>query len=162
VNNKGIFEYPEPSVAFDWGDSAGYAYHTFGVEILPNEIRFLYDSNVVRRIPDRLIPPGHREYDVASKLGRTPPSFYIGQLDYDRNGDYTFDPYGIDSTKDGGNYISKTFRERTSFEQAVALGWHGFEPATIGSITYPAAHDKIDYVRVWDVPRDQRISNYPH
>jgi hypothetical protein len=32
---------------------------------------------------------------------------------------------------------------------------------TIGSKTYPAAHYLFDYVKVWDVPKDVKITDRP-
>ena len=83
-----------PPSTIAWGDSTGgYHYHTFGVEILPSEIRFLYDSTVVRRLPDRLVPRNDPEYDVVTQLGRGAFNFWIGQFDLDNNDDLS-DPFG--------------------------------------------------------------------
>lgn len=150
---EGFGDYPGPPFALDWGKTdTVYRYHTFAVEILPSEIRFLYDSNVVRRIPDRLIPLGDTENDLAWKLPRSHFNFFIGQLDQDNNDDAHTDPFGNDSG-------SITWEQRQSFEHAAASpSWAGFWPYHGKNV----AHDLIDYVRVWDVPSDMKIPDFPH
>ncbi len=49
--------------------------------------------------------------------------------------------------------------ERQYFE--THLGNPGFKDVTIGGKTYHAAHHLLDYVKVWDVPADMKISGYP-
>jgi hypothetical protein len=125
----------------------------------------LYDSNVVRRIPDRLIPVGDSEYDVASKLPRSGGNFMLGQFDLDNNGDLS-DPFGIDTTGAwNNNPTSVTYMQRKAFEQAVAYSiahpstpWAGFWPYHGQTV----AHDRIDYVRVWDLPAGTTIPNFPN
>ena len=165
-------EYELLAVAFDWGDTAvsSYQYHTFGIELLPNELRYLIDSAVVLRVPDRLIPPGTRQYDLVKNLDRSPMQFYIGELDMDPNHPSS-DPFGTDSTISGFSAAvairpftinPTTYTQRHYFEQATASGWAGCWPVTIGGRTYPTAHKLIDYVRVWDVPAGTPIPNFPH
>ena len=131
-------------------------YHTFGLELLPHEARFLVDSNVVRRVPDRMIPPGNRQYDMLKDLDRTPLDFWIGEFDLDADRDddgNPIDPFGFDSV-----HNTRTYRWRHMFEQHFADGRPGFD-------TYhghPAAHKRIDYVRVWDVPDGMKISAFPN
>ena len=149
-----------PPSTIAWGDSTGgYHYHTFGVEILPSEIRFLYDSTVVQRLPDRLVPRNDPEYDVVTQLGRGAFNFWIGQFDLDNNDDLS-DPFGEkDSVDSHGNYTSRTYAQRRDFElHAAAPSWPGFWPYR----GQPAAHDLIDYVCVWDVPSGSEITKYPH
>ncbi len=123
-----------PAMPFDFGDSTGgYTYHTFGVEILPHEMRYLMDSNVVFRFPDRMIPPGNPSANLV--FDRTPLELQIGEMDAP---------------------------DSVSFMHAAANNWPGFRDVTIGGKTYYAAHRLIDYVRFWDVPADVKIPNYPH
>jgi hypothetical protein len=127
-----------PAMPFDLYDSLGdYTYHTFGVEILPHELRYLMDSNVVYRIPDRMVPRGNVAYNPV--FDRSPLDVRIGEFDI-------------------GNLADDiaSFVHDTSF-----AGWPGFRPVTIGGRSYPAAHHLIDYVRIWDVPADMKISNFP-
>ncbi|MFI5201155.1 MAG: hypothetical protein ACHQNE_02055, partial [Candidatus Kapaibacterium sp.] len=56
--------YPVQHIPFNGNDTTGgYTYHTFAMEWLPHEVRYLIDSVVVCRFPDRLIPPGNPYYD---------------------------------------------------------------------------------------------------
>jgi hypothetical protein len=135
-----------PAAPFDMYDTVGdYKYHTFAVEILPHELRYLIDSNVVLRLPDRLIPPGDPHYGL--NLDREPLDFYLGELDLGAS-----DPLGADST-------SLLYQEKTYFE---AHPYNpGFRDVTIDGKTYHAAHELIDYVRVWGTPKDVTVPNFP-
>ena len=142
------------------------------MEWLPNEVRFLLDSNVVRRIPDRMIPPGNQYpnnlyFNWAAKLPRTPVSLHIGEFVTDYNSP---DSFGTDSlgVYDSVAYIingdttfrSRAYQERHYFEEHPDCA--GCDTVTIGTQTYHAAHHKIDYVKIWDVPADKKISAYPN
>ncbi len=138
---------PLPAFPFDLYDTAGdYKYHTFAVEVLPYELRYLVDSNVVCRLPDRLISPNHQKYRFF--ISQVPPDLRIGEFDLDGS-----DPFGLDST-------SITYQEKKYFEEHPHNP--GFRDVTINGKTYHAAHDLIDYVRVWTVPSDVTIPKYPH
>lgn len=147
--------YPVPTLPFNADDSTGhYEYHTFAMEWLPNEVRYLVDSVVVRRFPDRMVPPSSPYYDWAGTMPRV-----IGadlrietDFDYDEN-----DPLG----KTPGTI---TYQERQYFEHAASVmpRWPGFKNVTIGGHTYNAAHHKLDYVKIWDVPSNVKIPDYPH
>ncbi|MDP4198803.1 MAG: hypothetical protein Q8922_02415 [Bacteroidota bacterium] len=130
--------YNLPAMPFDLGDSTGgYTYHTFGVEILPHEMRYMMDSNVMARLPDRLIPPSYRRSGLL--VERSPLDLRIAQFDLD---------YSILAT------------QRAYFEHAAARTtpiWPGFRD--VGG--KPAAHHLVDYVRIWDVPPDVQVSNFP-
>ena len=151
-----FYEYQSPAVPFDWYDTT-WTYHTFGIELLPNELRFLYDSNVVLRLPDRMIPQDNRYYDIMKNLDRTVMKFFVGEIDLNPNSDWS-DPYGSDSTRDMyGNYISRTYAWRHDFETRYANHQAGFD--TLHG--QPTAHKHIDYVKVWDIPSGTQIPNYP-
>ena len=119
------------------------------MEVLPHEIRILYDSNVVRRIPDRLVPPGDPHYDWVTTMPRSLAGIWPAQTDFDLDGNDSF----------GTHPGSVTYQERKYFEHAATTpGWPGF-----GNVDgKPAAHHMIDYVKVWDVPADVKIPNLPH
>ena len=134
---EGLFDYPAPFEAMEWGDSApsSYRYHRYGAEVLPHEIRIMLDSNVILRYPDRLVPPTNREFDFTTKLGRSWAKFYIGEFDF------------------------------TGAADSASFAYASHAPAWAGFWRYHgqnSAHDMIDYVRVWDVPADVRIPNFPH
>jgi hypothetical protein len=116
-----------------------YKYHTFAMEMLPHEVRILYDSVVVRRIPDRLIPPGNKFYDWACTYARNELNVHPAEMDID-----------------GG---SSGISERNFFEQ-YDTSCSGCWPVTIGGVTYPAAHHLVDYMRIWDMPADAKIQPY--
>jgi hypothetical protein len=140
--NEDIIGNTFPSTALNLYDTVDdYKYHTFGVEILPHELRYLIDSNVVLRIPDRMIPVGDPAYGL--NLPRAPLDFYLGEFDLNA------DSAGLS-------------QQQAYFEHAASVpGWPGFAPVTIGGVTYPAAHELIDYVRVWDIPNDVTVPNFP-
>jgi len=143
-------------------DTAGfstspYQYHTFSFEVLPHEIRYLCDGNVERRIPDRLIPRNSPFYDWASKFPQYPIVLQPGEVDIDQSGNDP-DPLGTDTTtqSDWPFYKSATYAERHYFET------HTTNPGFWNVNGKPAAHELIDYVKVWDVPADMKIPSYPH
>ncbi len=140
VNNDTITS-TDPAYSADTAalDTVPYKYHTFTMEFLPHEIRYFYDSVEVRRVPDRLIPPSNKYADFISKEPRSPAIIFPAQLDVD-NGD--------------------AFQlERSYFAN------HPYNPGcwdvTIGGKTYHAAHERLDYVKVLDVPKDVIIPGYP-
>ncbi len=139
---------PIPPVVMDRDtaglDSAGmvayattpYRYHTFGMEWLPNEVRILYDSNVVRRLPDRLIPRNSPLYEWASTYARSPVNIHPAQFDMDGG------PTGV---------LEKAFFE--VFGSTCSGCW-----PIDGK---PTAHHLIDYVKVWDLTNASSISPMP-
>ena len=144
-------DYPEPTIPFNGNDTTGgYEYHTFTMELLPHEVRYLYDSVVIRRFPDRLVPPSSPYYDWISQLPRSLVNIRPAEVDIDYGSN---DPFG---TVPG----SITYQERHYFE--THLSNPGFWDVTIGGKTYHAAHHLIDYVKVFDVPKDVYIPNYPN
>ncbi len=155
--------YPVPQVPFNGSDSttSSYQYHTFAMEFLPHEVRFLVDSVVVRRLPDRLIPLGSPYYDWITSLPRALTDIYPSEIDIDNT---KGDPFGSDEdTVNYGDglihYKSLTAQERHYFEHAASVsGWPGIE--TVGG--KPVAHHMIDYIKVFDVPKDVKIPDYPH
>ena len=151
VVNKGYGNgYPQPPVAFDGDDTTGgYVYHTYTMELMPHEMRFLVDGNVIRRFPDRLIPVNNKQYDRISKFTRNCTYFYPAEFDIDLTPGDTL----------GTNPTSRTYMERNYFE--THLSNPGMRPVTIGGVTYNAAHHLIDYIKIWDVPADVKISGFP-
>lgn len=154
-NNYG----PNPPYAFNGDDTTGgYEYHTFGLELLPNEAIFLFDSNVVMREPDRMVPPSSKFFGVVSNIRRSPVSIFPAECDIDNSHN---DPFGVDSSKNWwGGYNSDSYVERKYFEA------HPHNPGlwdvTIGGKTYHAAHHLIDYVKIWDVPADVKVAPFPN
>jgi hypothetical protein len=151
--NEGDGNYMTPGVPFNAYDTTGgYEYHTFSMEMLPHEVRFLVDSNVVRRIPDRLVPPGNPYYDRATQIPRSPPNIFPSEMDMGNPSD----PFGLDTG-------SEMYTCRKYFEHAAAASsWPGFWPVSVGGHTYPAAHLLLDYIKMWDVPADVKIPDFPH
>jgi hypothetical protein len=141
--------------AFYSGDSARYAqslehyahtpykYHTFAMEWLPNEIRFLMDSNVIRRFPDHTLPVGNRFYNWPNKIPRGP--------EYFRPAEWIMNPSNNPLIADSA---SKAFFEE--YDTTCS----GCGDVTIGGHTYHAAHQMVDYIRIWDVPADVKIPNF--
>ena len=124
------------------------------MEWLPHEVRILYDSVVVRRFPDRLVPPSSPFYDWVSTAPRLPVVLYPGQIDIDGADK---DPMARESGTDShGNDTSISYLERQYFETHTTNP--GFWPVN----GRPAAHHLIDYVKVWDVPKDVKIPDWPH
>jgi len=133
------------------------------MEFLPHEVRILMDSNVVWRSPDRLIPPGAPFYDQASWIPRSPVGIHPAECDIDANSGWV-DPFGNDTTSflwDGSTlYNSVTGRDRQYFEQHPNNP--GMRDVSIGGHTYHAAHHLIDYVKIWDIPADVKVLDFPH
>jgi hypothetical protein len=136
--------YPVPPLPFNADDTtpSSYQYHTFAMEFLPHEVRILVDSVVVRRLPDRLIPRGSPYYDWITTLPRTPIDILPAETDIDP-----------------GEAERLSFEHAAAFELAHPIpGWPGFEMVD----GKPVAHHLIDYIKVWDVPKDVYIPNLPH
>jgi hypothetical protein len=122
------------------------------MELLPHEVRFLVDSNVVRRIPDHLVPTNTPYYDWASKIMRSPVNIHPAEFDIDLD---TNDRFGVVPG-------TSTYNERHYFE--THLGNPGFWDVDIppgSGHWYHAAHHLVDYVKIWDVPTSMKISGYP-
>ncbi len=154
-------------------DTTPYQYHTFGMEIFPSEIRFLVDSVVVRRIPDRLIPRGDPYYDWAWTTPRSPIDIHLPELDLDfstytnASGATVTDTLGQDSStstyKGVTYYNSIAYAIRSYFEHhgdSCEGCWDVEEPPGSGRWLH-AAHHLVDYIKVWDVPADVQIPKYP-
>ena len=125
------------------------------MEVLPHEIRILYDSNVVRRIPDRLVPPGSQYYDYATNYVRTRMALLPGEFDIDL--DSYIDSLEVSHVDSLGQVPGTlTNKERTYFEAHVN-DCAGCWPDKNG---HPAAHHRLDYIKIWDVPSDMKISDY--
>ncbi len=138
--NEDYIANTSPAAAYDMYDTIGdYKYHTFGVEILPHEVRYLYDSNVVLRLPDRMIPPGSPGYPFT--LDREPLDVPLGEFDL------------------ASDQTSALFQEQKQYFENHTSN-PGFRDVTIGVKTYHAAHELIDYVRVWDIPKDVSVPNF--
>ncbi len=157
--------YPIPPVPFNTDDTTpgSYQYHTFAMELLPHEVRILVDSVVVRRLPDRLIPFGSPYYDWITTLPRTLTDIRPAEIDIDPPSNTHTDPFGTDTTTTTWMGIttdnSITYQERKYFEHAASIpGWPGFETVDGKQV----AHHMIDYIKVWDVPKDVIIPDLPH
>lgn len=157
--------YPTYPYYFDGNDtSGGYEYHTFAMELLPNEVRLLMDSNVVWRSPDRMVSPGNKYFNWASWIPRSPVGMNPAEEDIDLN---PSDSLGSDTTTfmfDGVKYWNSiTGRERQSLDHAASVpGWPGVWDVTIGGRTYHAAHHVVDYVKIWGVPANMNVPDFPH
>ncbi|HET6401371.1 MAG TPA: hypothetical protein VFH95_08225 [Candidatus Kapabacteria bacterium] len=147
------FGYPVPPVRVDGNTatdsvslaaySAGpYQYHTYAMEWLPHEVRILYDSVVVRRFPDRLVPPGSPYFDWVGTLARGAALIRPAEFDGD---DVVSQPSGVAT------------EELKYFEQYDTTLGHGFWDVH----GQHAAHHLLDYVKVWDVPADVKIPPFP-
>ena len=110
--------YPVPYVPFDGNDStSGYQYHTYAMEWLPNEVRFLYDSVVLFRWPDHMVPPGNAYYDWVGTMSRSATNIHPAQFDLPSDTDVF-----------GRTPGSAMFQVRAYFEHAASqLSWPGFE-----------------------------------
>jgi hypothetical protein len=131
------------------------------MEWLPHEIRFLYDSNVVRRFPDRLVPAGSPYYDYATTMMRSLANIRPAEIDIDYSRP---DSLGTDTTGayNNNNYKSNTYIERHYFDTHLTNpGFWDVEIPKGSGHWYHAAHHKVDYVKVWDVPKDVQIPNLP-
>ncbi len=112
-----------------------YQYHTVAMEWLPHEVRFLYDSVVVSRLPDRMIAPGDPYYQWVEGFGRAPVNVIPGEIDAD------------------DNLAAPSYTERWFLAHVTSTGkgyWNN------------AAHHRIDYIKIWDVPKDVIIPGFPH
>jgi hypothetical protein len=155
--------YPMPpfSSNIDTGayDTTRYVYHTFGMELLPHEVRYLMDSNVVCRMPDRLIPVGNRSYNWASRIPRSPVNIHPITFEIHLGG---YDSLNVSYTDSLGTHPGTiTYVERKYFE-AHDTTCPGCWKVKIGGKWYPAAHHLVDYFKVWNMPADAKISQYPH
>jgi hypothetical protein len=88
---------------------------------------------------------------------------YLAETDIDNT---PWDSLGTDTTTyayNGARYFNSiTHAERKYFEHAAATaGWPGMKEVHIGGKTYPAAHYLIDYVKIWDVPKEVKITDRP-
>src|SRR5579871_5481055 len=100
------------------------------MEWLPHEVRILFDSVVVRRFPDRLLPPNSPYYNWVEGFGRAPVNVIPGEFDAD---DVLVDPS-----------YNATYTQRWFLAHVGDVGtgyWNG------------AAHHRLDYVKVFDVPK---------
>ena len=125
-----------------------YRYHTFAMEWLPHEVRFLYDSVVLFRWTDHMVPPGNAYYDWVGTMSRSATEIHPAQFDLPSDTDVF-----------GRTPGSAMYQVRAYFEHAASqVSWPGFE-------TFDgkrAAHHMLDYVKVWDVPKNVFIPTYPH
>ena len=160
--------YPMPPVQFNGNDTTGgYQYHTFAMEWLPHEVRILIDSVVVRRFPDRMVPPGTPYSDWITTLPRALADLLPAEIGIDHD---NTDLFGADTSHAspgwwGSGFNSPAYVERQYFQHAAAFelahptpGWPGFEMVD----GKPVAHHLLDYVKVWDIPKDVQIPTYPH
>ena len=109
------------------------------MEWLPHEVRFLYNSVVVYRYPDRLIPPGDLYFDWVERLGRGAQNIIPGEFD------------AADELIAPSWYATITQNFFLAHKSDRNLGfWDN------------AAHHLVDYVKVWDVPKDVFIPDFPH
>ncbi len=157
--------YAVPYVPFDGNDTdtTSYRYHTFAMEWLPNEVRVLYDSIVMFRWPDRMVPPGNPYYDWVGTMSRSVTDIHPAQFDLPSVSDSLGRDSSITSWTDGSGYHwyynSAMYAARKYFEHAAAQSsWPGFETFDGKRV----AHHMLDYVKVWDVPKDVLIPPYPH
>jgi hypothetical protein len=128
-----------PQDSASYYNPVSYVYHTFALELLPNEARFLLDGSVVARYPDRMIPTGDKRANWITTLPRFAPTLTIGQMTLD----------GLDSA-----HIQKVIDHINDCP--------GCWPVTVNGISYPAAHMLVDYVRVYDIPDNVKVSGFPH
>jgi hypothetical protein len=111
-----------------------------------------------------MIPLGTPTYDWVTTMPRSIYQIYLAETDIDNT---PGDSLGTDTSTypyNGSRYFNSiTHAERNYFEHAAATpGWPGMKNVTIGSKTYPAAHYLIDYLKIWDMPADAKITPFPH
>jgi hypothetical protein len=128
-------QYPTPSIPVNFSK---YEYHTYTMELLPHEAHFLVDGFVKLRYPDRLIPKNDFRYDYVTSTPRTP--FHI-------------QPGAMYFHGDAGVFAA----QKLSFDMYKDSLSHGCWPIN----GHSAAHHLIDYVKVWDVPSDMRLPDFP-
>jgi hypothetical protein len=129
------------------------------MELLPNELRYLIDGNVVRRFPDRLIPLNNPFHNKIADIPRN--ATYLDPAEVgihvDKRGDGSMiDPLGV-------TLGSATYAERQYFESHATgtVKNPGCWDVIIDGIPYHAAHHLVDYVKIWDVPKDVKVPNFP-
>ncbi len=157
--------YPIPPLLFNGMDTvSGYQYHTYAMELLPHEIRYLVDSVVVRRFPDRLVPNTNPYYDFANSLPRGMVAINPAETDIDVGIKDTFARNDTVAWVSGG----VTYYKSITYEEYHYFDTHPYNPGCWDVEIPPgsghwvhAAHHLIDYVKVWDVPKDVIIPNYP-
>jgi hypothetical protein len=138
--NAGLAPSGEDSIAYM---SQPYRYHTFSMEYLPHEVRFLYDSVVMRRLPDRLIPPSSPYYHWIEQFGRSGLNIIPAEF----NGGDLVAHIDFDATYQINYFLSHITNP-------------GFWDVTINGHTSHAAHHLVDYVKVFDVPSNTVIPDY--
>ena len=159
---EGEANYPTAAIPFDGKDTTGgYVYHIYTMELLPHELRYLIDSNVVRRFPDRLIPKNNKYYDRFANVPRNATAFQPAEFDVGL-GSYK-DSLGITHVDSLGTVPgTDSFLERQYFEQHPHNPGCGAAEIPLHSgHWYPAAHHLIDYVKIFDVPKEVIIPNFP-
>jgi len=114
------------------------------MEWLPHEVRILFDSVVVRRYPDRLLPPSSPYYNWVEGFGRAPVNVIPGEFDADDEL-VNVDSHGHPSSN--SVYTQNWFLAHVG---DVGTGyWNG------------AAHHRLDYVKVFEVPKNVIIPGFP-
>ncbi len=158
--------YPIPPLRFNGLDPVGgYQYHTFAMELLPHEVRYLIDSNVVRRIPDRLLPKDNPYYDFAGTIPRSMVDIRPTETDIDVGIKDTFARNDTVAYSSGG----VTYYKSITYQELLYFATHPYNPGCWDVEIPPgsghwvhAAHHLIDYIKVFDVPKDVQIPDYPH
>jgi hypothetical protein len=137
-NNVGSFtftrneqcQYPQPFLYNHSGE-----YHTYTMEFLPHEWRFLVDGAVVRREPDRLIPRNDKRHDFVSDFPRMLTPINFGE--YDIDGSLRVAERGADSDYQ---------KRKNDFKTRYGI----------------TASEYIDYFKVWDLPSDYSVARFPY
>lgn len=107
------------------------------MELLPHEAHFLVDGYVMRRFPDRLIPQGDIRYDYVTKFFRSPLHIQPAEIDFD------------------GDQVAGEIASFQTYDTSRSHGGWNVNG-------HPAAHHLVDYVKVWDVPSDMKLPDFPH
>ncbi len=120
-----------PAVHINLSD---YRYHTYSLEILPHEVRYLIDGHVLRRAPDRLIPPGDPSADYMTPAPRSPMNIVPAEFGPPDSAYYYYFKSAVTTcqgcwTDGNGQHIASQY---------------------------------IDYVKVFDLPSDIIVPKFPH
>ncbi len=144
-------EGPDYPVAPILVDTTTYKYHTYTMELLPHEAEFLVDGAVRQRYPDHLIPIGDKRYDYITTFPRAPMGIIPAEIDMD----------GVPSDYSDTNSIY--YQEVKYFEANIATcqGCDLVESPPGSSHFQHTAHHLVDYFKIWDLPSDAKLPNFP-
>jgi hypothetical protein len=109
-------------------------YHTYSFEFLPNEWRFFEDGALIRRVPDRLIPTSDKRHNFVRDFPRMlTPIMFAFELDGPlRVGDRAAD---ADYQRRVADFVAR----------------YGSQ-----------ADMKVDYLKIWELPGQYKVTSFPY